>query len=384
MFCIGGVVIKRILIIADKVKTYSRSILEGISEFVEQQWDWCCDLQISKPEVDRAVASGTVSGIISVVSHSKEELDQLREYSIPLVFSLLEPLDDSLPFVGVDDTRVGAMAGDHFLEIGFRKFAFIGQKRKVESERFTQKRKDGFFDRLGLPCEARKEKLINLTPESRRELEKFLRGLSGRFGIFCDTDVTAKIVSDVSCSVELQIPDQMAVAGVDNDLIDCLLTYPSLTSIELPGRQIGRTAADLLDQLMNGGKAAGHILLPPLGVKVRTSTRISVADDPVIFDALSYINKHACSGLKVQDLIPRSGICRSLFERRFRKSTGKSPLQEIHRVRIDAAKSMLVNSMATIHSVAEACGFCNAVQLIKAVRDETGLTPGAYRRRFRR
>jgi DNA-binding LacI/PurR family transcriptional regulator len=67
--------------------------------------------------------------------------------------------------------------------------------------------------------------------------------------IVCDDDVQAAGVYRAAYELGLRIPDQLSVVGFGNTDISRLL-YPSLTSVELPGEDLGRTGtAMLLDQL---------------------------------------------------------------------------------------------------------------------------------------
>jgi DNA-binding LacI/PurR family transcriptional regulator len=49
----------------------------------------------------------------------------------------------------------------------------------------------------------------------------------------------------------IRVPKQLAVAGFD-DLPFLAMSHPSLTSVELPARKLGRTAASQLAALIEG------------------------------------------------------------------------------------------------------------------------------------
>jgi LacI family transcriptional regulator len=73
-------------------------------------------------------------------------------------------------------------------------------------------------------------------------------------------------------------------------------------------------------------------------------------------------------------------VSRRWLERRFRKLLGRGMWQEIRRVHLERAKSLLVETELAMTAVAERSGFSDAKQLSLVVRQETGLTPTAYRR----
>jgi hypothetical protein len=56
----------------------------------------------------------------------------------------------------------------------------------------------------------------------------------------------------------IQVPDEAAVIGVDNDEVFCALAEPSMSSIALDTRRTGYAAAALLDRMMAGESIGGE------------------------------------------------------------------------------------------------------------------------------
>jgi LacI family transcriptional regulator len=71
------------------------------------------------------------------------------------------------------------------------------------------------------------------------------------------------------------------------------------------------------------------------------------------------------------------------LERRFATLLGRTPKQEIQRVRIGMAKRLLSQTMLLIPEVAVACGFSDTKMLGTAFSREVGMTPSDYRRSTR-
>jgi len=69
-----------------------------------------------------------------------------------------------------------------------------------------------------------------------------------------------------------------------------------------------------------------------------------------------------------------------LLERRFQRTLGRSPLQEIHRQRLQRAQALLAGSNLPIHRIAVAAGFASPPQFSDTFKRETGLTPRQYRK----
>lgn len=73
---------------------------------------------------------------------------------------------------------------------------------------------------------------------------------------------------------------------------------------------------------------------------------------------------------------------RSLL-RHFGRIHGQTPLQMLHALRVTRARMLLETSYLPIESIAERCGWQDPAMLRQAFRRATGLTPAAYRARFR-
>jgi transcriptional regulator GlxA family with amidase domain len=88
--------------------------------------------------------------------------------------------------------------------------------------------------------------------------------------------------------------------------------------------------------------------------------------------------------LTVEELARRAFMSPRTFARRFRETTGTTPLQWLLRQRILLAKRLLETDDAGIELVALQCGFGSATALRTHFRRQVGVSPLAYRRTFRR
>ena len=70
-----------------------------------------------------------------------------------------------------------------------------------------------------------------------------------------------------------------------------------------------------------------------------------------------------------------------MAEMRFRQIVGHSILDEIQAVRLEKAKELLSNSRQDISAISNFCGFKTPNALWKFFRQETGLSPSAWRER---
>lgn len=77
-----------------------------------------------------------------------------------------------------------------------------------------------------------------------------------------------------------------------------------------------------------------------------------------------------------------AGVPERSFIRRFRKATGMSPLEYVHRLRIEEAKQMLETGDLPVEEVAAEVGYQDTSFFGGMFRRRVGLTPAHYRRRF--
>jgi LacI family transcriptional regulator len=150
----------------------------------------------------------------------------------------------------------------------------------------------------------------------------------------------------------------------------------------VPARRIGFEAARLLDACLkdaNTAPPAATRLRPDHVVARKSTDRMAVAD-PEIAKALHFIRTHAHQPIQVSDILDDVPLSRRGFERRFFKCLGRSPLDEIHRIRIEHARKLLRETSLPMSMVAEGAGFGDGKQFSTLFKLKTGQTPSTYRR----
>lgn len=99
---------------------------------------------------------------------------------------------------------------------------------------------------------------------------------------------------------------------------------------------------------------------------------------------LNTLHRDYAKPLRIETLAKKSGLSWSQFQRRLRTLTGLTPRQILTKSRIEAAAQMLRSSDEALSSVAFDCGFYDQAAFSRQFRSATGLSPGEYRRAFRR
>jgi LacI family transcriptional regulator len=183
----------------------------------------------------------------------------------------------------------------------------------------------------------------------------------------------------------LNVPDDVAVIGVDNDANLCNLCTPPLSSIDTNPSLVGYEAAALLMRLVNGEKPRKKPILlgAPRGLVRRQSTDLLAVNDAEVVKALQFIRERACDGIRVGDVIAQTRHSPSTLERRIKAFLGRSIKSEITRVRLERAKLFLQETNLEVAQIARRTGFSELKRLSEVFRRSEGTTPTVYRRRFR-
>jgi LacI family transcriptional regulator len=85
----------------------------------------------------------------------------------------------------------------------------------------------------------------------------------------------------------------------------------------------------------------------------------------------------------VHDVAEHAGVSRSTLEVGIKRVLGRTPLQEILRLRYAAAKHLLANSETPMKLIACRCGFTDSKHFSAAFRAATGLSPREFREQQR-
>ncbi len=98
---------------------------------------------------------------------------------------------------------------------------------------------------------------------------------------------------------------------------------------------------------------------------------------------VAYIHEHHCDpDLDVSALSRVFSMSLSSLSRSFKRAMGTGPLDYLHRVRIDAAKPILIHTDCTLTQVAEQVGYLSAWTLTRVFKKLEGMTPTQYRSTF--
>jgi LacI family transcriptional regulator len=378
----------RIALLMERLVGFNYEVLRGVRDYAGPSRGWACHFADPRADLLPLVARWEPHGILGFLGN--EEIGQeVARLGLPMVDVAAWVERPPWPRVGLDDVAIGRLAAEHLLSLGFERFAFIGDVALAFSAARSRGYEAGLADYgYTLRSYATDPKWF---PASRRwtmgvndELVSWMAALPKPVALFADNDERALLASEACRAAGLEIPDDVAILGVDDDPYLCRLGYPPISSIATPARRLGFEAASLLDRLMQGAPAPDYPLrLPPCGVVVRRSTDAVAYGDPEVAEAVRFIRANFASGLKVEDVVAHGRVGRRTLERRFQTYVGRSLLEEITRVRLDKTRRLLATTDLPLDAVAREAGFGSAAALSVAHRAAFGETPSAFRRSAR-
>jgi len=105
--------------------------------------------------------------------------------------------------------------------------------------------------------------------------------------------------------------------------------------------------------------------------------------DAVILKAQQWMKEHLDSDNPIEEVVLQSGLPDRSFKRRFSKATGHSPIVYMQNLRVEAAKQQLESGDRAVDEISYSIGYEDPAFFRRLFKRTTGLTPGAYRKKFR-
>jgi LacI family transcriptional regulator len=204
-----------------------------------------------------------------------DHLKLFSEKNIPLVFfdRVVDEIEANK--IVVDDFGGGFKATKHLIEQGCKNIAHIGGPLNLN---IYNNRLDGYRAALKESGFKTNEAFILHNSLTRKDGEEAIKHLLKLpkipDGIFCANDTTALSVITYLKSINVKMPDEIAVVGFSNEPFSEVVT-PSISTIKQPGFQMGQKAAELLLDQINGKTSGSQFktIVMPTELIVRESSK---------------------------------------------------------------------------------------------------------------
>ncbi len=198
---------------------------------------------------------------------------ELIDRGVPLLFVSRRVEGVEADFVVAHNFAGGAAVAGHLMSLGYESFGYLGfGPRLRRDERWqgfrTALEQEGVELAPGATADGDGRNVVH----GRRAMQRLLEAGRRPRAVFAFNDLLA--IGAMQCCQErgLAVPDEVAVAGFDN-LPQCRVTSPPLTSVAYPVESIARLAVqNLVDRIEGAPKRPPHRILLEPHLVVRRST----------------------------------------------------------------------------------------------------------------
>jgi len=329
-------------------------------------------------------------GILAWLGAGDDLADFVKSAKIPTVDFSYRRAHLKYPRVLEDHAHAAKLAAEHFLSRGFTNFCFYSDADNWSYE----ERGQGFVKALhdsGHNCSWLRwlESLSYATGKTewqrkRNWLATQMKQAPKPLAVFAANDQQALDVLESCESSGIKVPEEVAILGAECCLLAPDAMQTPISSVDTNLEVLGYTGAELLDKLMVRQKApAEPIRVPAAGVVTRKSTDILTIKHQGVARSLRFIAEHGHESICIKNLVGIAAMSRRGLHKAFLEHLGRTPGQELQRVRIERAKMLLAKTDQKVESVAHDSGYRSINSFCVAFKRATGMSAKIYRDKMR-
>lgn len=386
---------KRILLLTDFSSGYSRDLLRGVVEYAKEYGPWVfyrLPLHYRNIHGDKGIwkwaQQWEADAIIAQLSDI--DLDSLKRLNIPIIVQNYADRKEMVSNITGDYFGTGVIAADFFLHRGYKKFAYYGFNDTV----WMRERGEGFkyqIDKHGLDVCFYNDFQEVLGESGRWEFDalkvtKWLKELPKPVALFACDDFFALQLTEICKMNSINIPEDIAILGVDNDELLCSISDPTLSSIELDVVSGGYEVGALLDKFFKDKSTYPvdtDIIIKPIRIVLRQSTEKFQIKDKFIKKAVEIIRKRYREELTVENILEEIPVSRRVLERKFKKEMFITIYQYIQELRVEKFAELLQSTDIPLVEAAFMSGFSDYKNVSRIFSQKKMMTPSRYRCKFR-
>ena len=379
----------RIALLFDANQAFAREVMSGIAAYLSSRrtsWELFIedDFRVRVSNLARWQGDG-------IIAHFDDPAvaEALADSPVPVVavggsYASEADYPADVPYVATDNFKLVNLAYTHLIDVGLRQFALFSLPDGTQ-HRWALEREKAFrtlMQRDNFEVEIFRGEGARTWEEDVAQQIRWLQSLPKPVGIVAVTDARARQLLQACQLANIAVPEEVAIIGIDNDPLARMLSCIPLSSVIQGSTEIGRTAARMLHQLLEGTYLeCTRILVPPAGINVLASSNHQPVKNPRVMRALHFIRQYACQGIKGDQVAAYVGVSRSTLETYFQQELGCSVHDEILRFKLDAATALLARGDCSVAEVALRCGFTSMQYLFAVFKRELGCSPREYQQR---
>lgn len=362
---------------------YDYRVHRGIEKYAQER-NWHLSSNLARENVIPWGWEG--DGILAWLGAGDDLAEFVTKARLPTVdFSFRRP-HLQFPHVLEDHAHAAQLVADHFLSRGFTNFMFYSdadnwsynERGQAFVEALKQARRACIWLRWHQSVAYRTGR--EQWKRRRNWLVSRLKQSPKPLAIFAANDDQALDVLESCESARLAVPEQVAIVGAENYLLAGDAMHTPISSVDTNLEILGYRGAALLDQLMNGKPPPKNpIRVPAAGLITRKSSDLLAVNHKGVAKSLGFVWQHSHEPISVKDLVKVAAMSRRGLHKAFLDYIGRTPGQELQRVRIERAKRLLTESAHKIEVLARMCGYRSANSFCVAFKQATGMSPKHFR-----
>ncbi|MBC7442308.1 MAG: LacI family DNA-binding transcriptional regulator [Ramlibacter sp.] len=265
-----------ILVAPDISNPFFARVITGVRESLGSSYQLLLSVtdsgQMPREENVRELLAFRPAGLL--IDAPSPQLMRYLGADVPIVLLDAPGTQNFAPAVNLDVVHGAEALAVHLAERGHRHVGYLDSVTaaptfELRRTAFLAKAESRGMTRPGSPRARSTIDVGSAAEEFRKVWPAWDR--AGVTAVVCATDTHAYGVLQAAQSLGVRVPEDLAVAGFD-DLPYSAMSQPSLTSVELPARKLGRAAAALLTALIQGRDSTSASPLLPSRLTIREST----------------------------------------------------------------------------------------------------------------
>ena len=387
----------RVGVLVELTRAFGRDLCAGITAFA-QEHERLAPFFVDLKSLKEPATLSKFDGFIARVMND-QIARRLSASGKPVIDVYYEKPREGFAVVKTNHARLGRLAAEHFIERKFSTFGFCG----FSGGRFSDYCRQAFCRALssrGHSCNCYEPTLstryefdpsvlinerLNRAPDAK-VLAGWVKKLQKPIAVFCPNDLRAWQLLQVCKSCGIDVPHEVAILGLDNDVLVCGFSKPMISSIDPNTVEIGRVAMRTLMELIDNPRLARKPIVRqvnPAGVVERASTEVYPINPPWLSDALIFIRKHVQDRLTASDVYAYLKRSHTAVDAAFQKVLNQTVQHAISESRLEAARHLLLTTELPIARIAALCGFASQEYFSRSFSIVVGMPPQAWRTKFR-
>ena len=132
--------------------------------------------------------------------------------------------------------------------------------------------------------------------------------------------------------------------------------------------------------MRRGSAPQQPVRVPPFRLITRKSSDLVAVNHPGVARSLRFMWDHFHESIGVNDLAKAAAMSVRSYHQVFVDNLGRPPGNELHRIRIEHAQKLLMDSGEKMDTIAKMCGYQSGNSFWVAFKQATGISPKQYQK----